>query len=410
MQGGRDIEDLATIIGEAQTQGQLKGKLGHKLPLWLNHATDIETPQSYGNLSEQGAEEQRDIAARLYQEFPKLISGANTNKPIVLKSTHVQRTKDSLNAFLDGLAQFVPDIKNHAFISVGEPGVCDPTLRFFDGCIAYKRYLQERPFNEAISKAVFSEKAKHTIHNILRRIFTDEFLDELDDNHDIKLVRIFYHLCQLDADLDQKNAKNGICSVFMSSDEIEPFNWEEDAFNFFAKGFTGTNDRIAHEIACPLVDDFMKTTARAIDDQKTAPIANFRFAHEETIIPFLVQLGFYRGDTIDTILHHETKRQFRTGVISPMAANVQWILYRCPHDQYLVRMRHNEIDKPFPIPGCQFSYGCDWRLVKDFYETQGRACTKETWENQICQGTNCGPIKPRHGGYSDDHEKYRIKF
>lgn len=388
MVNGKDIDKLIAVVGKAEQDQQLNGE-GQELPELLRDERFIEKPYLVGQLTGQGQIEQREIAERMYRAFPELFALSTVSKPLVLQSTHVQRTKDSLRAFLERLVELQPSLGKHANITFGEAELCDPTLRFFDGCQEYKKYVKKHFWKSSLKQAVWDEKTKRHIQNILQRVFTSSFVKALDDKAQVQIVRNFYHLCQLDADVDRVNAKNRFCSLFISADEIEPFVWEEDAVNYFAKGFAGEDHAISYRVACPLLADFIATADQAIAQPSQAPIANLRFAHAETIIPFLVNLGLNREDTVDDMLHRPLQRKFRTSNVSPMAANVQWILYECEDNRYRVRMRHNEKDVAFPIPGCEDPSQCDWQVVKSFYENDGRTCSESTWETKICKGTSC---------------------
>lgn len=385
----KDVENVAEFIAMAKTVNGLKGPLGQALPEWIHRADIMENKSSLGKLTEQGHNEQREIAARLYQNYAELFANARANKPIVLQSTHVQRTKDSLNAFLGKLVELSPALAKNTQIMFADGDACDPHLRFFDGCNAYEDYKKKRPWRVTIEQAIFTEATKQSIKRFMERIFTSDLVNHMAEQETVDLARHFYHLCQLDANIDKNHAARGFCSLFAQADEIEPFNLEEDASDYFAKGPAGLTDSISERVACPLLADFITATDKAILAKETAPIGNFRFGHAETIIPFLVHLGLYRDDTIDDLLHKPHKRSFRTAEISPMAANVQWILYACPNEQYHVRMRHNEKDTPFPIPGCNHHAICDWQTVKNYYERENRTCNIAAWEKDICQGTSC---------------------
>jgi hypothetical protein len=249
--------------------------------------------------------------------------------------------------------------------------------------------VKKEPWRATIEQAVWNKTTKQSIRNFLERIFTIDLVNQLDAGTQIEMARTFYHLCQLDANLDKDNAKQRFCSLFAQIDEIEPFNWEEDAKNYFIRGPAGVDNGISQAIACLLLADFIATTDLASKALDTAPIANLRFAHAETIMPFLVHLGLYRKDSIDDLLRRKEQRTFRTSVMSPMAANVQWVLYECPDQQYRVRMRHNEQDIAFPIPECNNRSTCEWEIVKGYYERDKRTCDETTWETQICQGVSC---------------------
>lgn len=383
-------EEVVKIIVLASRSGQIKVS-GRNVPSLIQSALALENPSSLGQLTDQGREEQRRIAERLYGSYPEVF--ADPNKPILLRSTRVQRTKDSLNAFWEKLISLKPDLLNRGIITIGETGTCDPHLRFFEGCNAYRDFVDTHPHKQQLEQA-FLERVTPRVTSIMRRIFEQPFIDTLEQKTQILIALNFYYLCQLQADLNRKGTKNGFCSLFASASEIEPFSWHEDVSYYLTKGPNSEN-KIAQQTACVLLKDFIDSSALAIADSK-APAANFRFAHAETIMPFMSLLGFYVGDTFESLLKNPEKRIFRSSEVSPMAANVQWILYRCPSDEYRVRMRHNEKDMIFPIEGCSEADGCSFDLIKNYYERKGRTCDEKTWATEVCEGTSCTPSSDKY--------------
>ncbi len=383
-----DIDNLAPMVARAQRENALKEPLGAELVTFLDKAR-LANSHNLGKLTEQGRQEHRGIAERMYKNFPELFSQTPHHKIITLRNTHIQRTKDSLDAFLGRLSEFEPSLLQRTQISSTQSHECDPLLRFFDNCNAYERYVSEHSWAPQVKDAVWGAAAQRQILEFLSRIFSDEFINELGTKKQKQLAHNIYSLCQLEADVDQTKIKTGFCSFFTTDSLLEYFSWEEDAATYFSKGFAGKSGHIAHRIACPLVADFIAATDRAINDPAHAPIADLRFAHAETIMPFLVQIGLYHEDSIETMLTKPEQRKFRTAAVAPMAANVQWILYQCADNKYKIRMLHNEKNIPFAIPGCENSSSCEWSMVKNYLLSNKLACDKKTWEKDICQGVTC---------------------
>lgn len=383
-----ELENLNALVTQAGLESALTRPHGLRLAALLKNTLKIENPSNRGQLTEQGKNEQRGIAARMYEDFPELFSKSSPDKPILLEHTYINRTKDSLMAFLESLSAHEPNLTARARIISHEQGSCDSHLRFFDGCNAYKKYTHEHKYTSIIEKAIWQPEAHQEIKNILSRVFSANFVTQLSTQKQKEIARNIYSLCQLDADIDKNKLEYGFCSFFTKASEIEYFNWQEDALNYFSKGFAGENNHIAHRIACSLVDNFITTTDQAITS-KNAPIANLRFAHAETVIPFIVQLGLYRQDSIADMFKNPNERKFRTALISPMAANIQWILYQCPQNNYRVRMLFNENNISFPIEACKNKAWCSWSIIKEYLTKEKRNCSENAWATEICEGTSC---------------------
>lgn len=76
-------------------------------------------------------------------------------------------------------------------------------------------------------------------------------------------------------------------------------------------------------IAWPLLAEFIHSTNEVIDG-KSDIRANFRFAHAETVIPFVALMGIEKTD-VQVSIADSVFRYWKDYEISPMAANVQWV-------------------------------------------------------------------------------------
>jgi len=397
MNNTKNIKSLSDILAAAQAMNELK-RPGIFLIKLLESARNLERPENLKLLTTQGKQEQRGIAERMYEEFPDLFKASSIHKKLVLQSTHVKRTKESLEEFLRRLIELQPQLAHTSQIISTEPEICDPKLRFFDACNNYISHKKESSWRPIAYKSIWTTDAQTNIKTIINRLFYSGFINTLDMQKQIDIIRNIYSLCQLDANINKNNLHNNFCSFFEKESELAYFNWEEDVLNYFNKGFAGHFGHVAHKSACPLVADFLASSARAITDPQNAPVAHLRFGHAETIMPFLVLVGLYNQDSATNMLTRAQERSFRVADVSPMAANVQWLLYACPQEEYRVRMLHNEENISFPIAGCEKNAWCDWHKVKSFLEQEGRSCDLESWERDVCEGISCIPSPD----YADD--------
>lgn len=93
----------------------------------------------------------------------------------------------------------------------------------------------------------------------------------------------------------------------------------------------------------------------------------FRFAHAETIIPLSSFLDI-KGANVSVDDPKEVSTKGDGSVISPMGANIQWILYS-NGKEYLVKMLRNEEEIAFPIETSSYPY-YKWDDVKAYYENK----------------------------------------
>ena len=129
--------------------------------------------------------------------------------------------------------------------------------------------------------------------------------------------------------------------------------------------------------------------------------AIFRFAHAETLLPFLTLLGLYKDDKAllgTNFMMHQT-RLFRTSKISPFSANIAFVLLDCSeggegkenndddddqngkskdnvydgrrHNNYKVQVLHNEL--PVRLPFCD-SDVCPLEVVRHHLKRHIEQC------------------------------------
>lgn len=125
--------------------------------------------------------------------------------------------------------------------------------------------------------------------------------------------------------------------------------------DYYEKGPSFADRTITTDIAQILLDDFMFQTEKCSQADSTH-FLRARFAHAETIIPFAALLEIpHLSDKSTPVNETYTyeNNHWRGELISPMAANIQWEIYRHSNaadddDQsILIRMLLNEYPVPF---------------------------------------------------------------
>lgn len=160
--------------------------------------------------------------------------------------------------------------------------------------------------------------------------------------------------------------------AYMPPAQAKIFAEYNDASDFYDKGpgFTDKN-QITSKMAQYLQDDFFASLDNVVKGD-TREAARLRFAHAEIVIPFATLLGV-NGTTVTqptSTLYNYSNNPWRGVNISPMAANVQWDLYK-NGTAYAVRMLYNEKPTAFK-PACDYA-----KLTTDsnFYDyTKLRQC------------------------------------
>jgi hypothetical protein len=123
--------------------------------------------------------------------------------------------------------------------------------------------------------------------------------------------------------------------------------------------------------------------------------ARLRFAHAETVIPFICLLGLFLDDVdVKSIQSEEPfqapprppkHRVWRGAMVAPFGANTALVLHKCSLDngtgeEFLVQALHNE--KSVSMPGCNGTHFCPIEMFKvrslsifDHYIKCSNSCT-----------------------------------
>ena len=112
---------------------------------------------------------------------------------------------------------------------------------------------------------------------------------------------------------------------------------------------------------------------------------HFKFGHSESIVPLFTALELFKDGSplLATNMAEMTNRKFKSSHISPMAANLAFVLYACPgenssENKYAVKLLVNEKDTVIPKCGQTL---CAYDAVKEAYQQKYMPCNKEA----LCQ-------------------------
>lgn len=352
----RELRQMLEIMQQAETDQELTRE-GAILKEQLETLLPSEI-ENEGLLSDSGGAMERGIAKRMYQNYPEVFG-----KEVFAVSTYVERTKQSMDAFLEELGQCMP----HCLLHAKSNGKVDPILRFFDINEAYLDYKENGDWKEQVSQYA---KRKNISYSVLKKFFKESFIEKVFQKEDLHLadqfVRTLYKVYTNQFDIGQNV---GLGCAF--TEEELKYLWEnENATQYLLKGPSNVGQVLPTNIAFPLLMDFLNTSEEAIKNRDRS--ANLRFAHAETIIPFsglLRILGFFN----QTNAMGQIAMLWQDSYVSPMAANLQWIFYAHPKKQdILLKILYNESEVHLPIRSSCVPYYL-YHEVRSFYLKQLRA-------------------------------------
>ena len=380
----------------------------------------IERP-GYGNLSQTGIEEHRQLAVRLLARLPALFAQAGQDaatapRQLVTIHSGVDRARDSARFFTQSLLEHAPALAPLLTMPPAPapypqgrpPGVPpirqpdgvnrfllyahklapqtdlvtdrgDPYYATYGASQAYQRYLRTKGLHALMdAPARLPAAAAHARH-VLERLFTPAFLDQLDrgassyadtgshtfTSADGKFTRTLtgsgktvirslnaaatklYELYAISAGLRHEVPAD--FSRYMPADDARYYASVADHEDFYAKGPAATDSAgVTWRFALALREDFFQEVdALARGDLRHA--AKLRFTHAEMLIPLASAMGLPGAQTPlpATTPYSHANNPWRGAQVSPLAANMQWDVYRNDAGQLIVRLLYNEKETSF---------------------------------------------------------------
>ena len=131
--GDTSIEEVDQLLKDGACKEMLTPE-GYILMRQIEALENIEAGQ-YGLLTQSGIEMEQGIAKRMYERFPQVFG-----KKVDAVSTYVERTRQSMIAFLDELSRYT----SAEHFEAHSNGKVDPILRFFDINKDYIQYKEDR--------------------------------------------------------------------------------------------------------------------------------------------------------------------------------------------------------------------------------------------------------------------------
>ncbi|WP_043673000.1 histidine-type phosphatase [Clavibacter michiganensis] len=357
-------DSLTTQVWEqARSEGALTA-LGQTLGPEVEKLTAANRKLGYGNLTGQGADQHRGIGARVVERLPSLFASIDAGSDqIALESSGEARATASGKAFAKGLTSADPLLAAHLPKDIAK----DPATLYFhksDANADYQAY-EDGPAVTSAVEAITDQPRSHDVaRRTLERIYAPAFVDRLaagqyhfvdggdgethvDDEVDAAMM--LYNLYIIAPDMADEVSVD--FDRYITSADSEWFAYLLDAEDFYSKGPAFQGSDITYRMARPLLDDFLDSMDARLAGSSTA--ATFRFAHAETIIPFAALLGLPGSTQQVTPADPYTyaTNAWRGETVTPMAANVQWDVYRDASGRAIVRMLDDERAIPFRA-GC----------------------------------------------------------
>ncbi|MGK5062506.1 histidine-type phosphatase [Janthinobacterium sp. LB3P112] len=360
----------------------------------------IERP-GYGNLTQTGIEEHRQLAVRLLARLPDLFAqveqdAATAPRQLVTIHSGVDRARDSARFFTQSLLEHAPALQpilqadgvNRFLLYAHKLApkthlVADranPHYATYAASQAYQHYIRTKRLDTLMAPPARQPAAAKHARHVLERLFTPAFLAQFNGGTTSYADTGSYTFTSADGKLTRTlkgSGKTAIRSVnaaattlyelyaiaagmrhevpadfsrYMPAEDARYYASVADHEDFYKKGPSTTDSAgVTWRFAVALREDFFREVdALAAGDLRHA--AKLRFTHAEMIIPLASAMGLQQALPPETSYSHADS-PWRGQSVSPMAANMQWDVYRNGAGQLIVRLLYNEKETPFK-PAC----------------------------------------------------------
>ena len=339
---GKALNKVKGMLIAAQQESRLT-TAGVRLLSTLQHLSEAFEGQ-WGNLSVVGEMEQQGIARRMMKHYSPLFSDSAKIEAI---ATYVPRCIHSMDVFLACMAQYNSSLR----IQRNEGRQYNDILRFFDLNKPYVDYKEKGDWLPIYKDFV---RKKISPAPIMKNLF---FRSGQETDHEAE--EFVMALFSIAAILPDTGDLTNLDSLF-TIDEWSDYWQTQNLRQYMSKSAAPVGKMLPVAISWPLLAEFIHTAEEVISG-KSDIRANFRFAHAETVIPFVALMGIEKTD-VQVSISDSVSRYWKDYEISPMAANVQWVFYHDKDRKIWVKILLNEKEAVLPVFTSCFPY-YQWETV-----------------------------------------------
>lgn len=339
---GKALNRVMEILESAQRENRLKSRGLTLLSIIQNLLGTFDG--QWGKLSVVGEEEQQGIARRMIEHYPQLFSDLAKVQAI---ATYVPRCIHSMDAFLACMVEF----NSSLHIQRNEGRQYNGILRFFDlnqSYVDYKENGDWRPIYETFVRQKISPVS------VMKNFFLESGQET--DKEAEEFVMTLFSIAAILPDTGATTSLDGLFTI----DEWHNYWQTQNLRQYMSKSSSPVGQMLPVAIAWPLLSEFIHSVDEVIKG-KSDIRANFRFAHAETVIPFVALMGI-EGTDVQVSVPDSVSKYWKDYEIAPMAANVQWIFYHDKAREIWVKILLNEKEMTLPVSTSRFPY-YRWEIV-----------------------------------------------
>lgn len=300
----------------------------------------------WGALSQLGVAEQRGIAARMFQNYRPLFNNGRVNAI----SSYSPRCIMSMYEFMHQLSR----LDNKIDIATLSGRCNSKLLRFFDLSEPFKDFME----SDALTKSLNEFSIQNTPVEALAKLSSKPLADLFTLEEARAAVQAEFSVLTSFAPLQTSVDP----TPFFSLADLNAL-WGVSNLSHYLKRSASTLSAIPADISAPLLEELVTTFDKFIDNPEAIAPVQLRFGHAETIMPLLALMRlngcYYLTNYFDTVGLH-----WRDFYVSPMATNLQLVLFKSKKGNLYLRAQLNEV--PVPLMAGTDTMFVPWKQARAY--------------------------------------------
>lgn len=308
----------------------------------------------YGELTRLGAEQHRQIAGRMFRNFPQVFKG---DARVDAKSTVIIRCILSMESFCLRLKEL------------------NPKLRITNDASEHDMYyMNNQDPDKFFHKITSDPKNSEILREYRKKVFTPDRLvkslvkDESCFTDKYTASSLFYDITELAISLPNTDLDISLMDVVTLQD-MHQLNLYRNLGSYRYAGFCDMGQKVTPFRQTYLLKNIIQTADKAIaeagTDGKKSAGATLRFGHDSNLMP-LCSLMDIDGAGVYEPNNDNVANVWNMEHYIPKAGNLQFVFYGKKGSPVLVKVLLNEHEATLPVETDKFPY-YEWDKVKAFY-------------------------------------------
>ena len=308
----------------------------------------------FGELTRLGAEQHRQIAGRMFRNFPQVFKG---DARVDAKSTVIIRCILSMESFCLRLKEL------------------NPKLRITNDASEHDMYyMNNQDPDKFFHKITSDPKNSEILREYRKKVFTPDRLvkslvkDESCFTDKYTASSLFYDVTELAISLPNTDLDVSLMDVVTLQD-MHQLNLYRNLGSYRYAGFCDMGQKVTPFRQTYLLKNIIQTADKAIaeagTDGKKSAGATLRFGHDSNLMP-LCSLMDIDGAGVYEPNNDNVANVWNMEHYIPKAGNLQFVFYGKKGSPVLVKVLLNEHEATLPVETDKFPY-YEWNKVREFY-------------------------------------------